>query len=157
MPERRLYNGIQITTTAVNLEVKIAFILLFVNLCLQGSIYSRFHTDICFQVCLLYLHKREVFDSTCVTFRHGEVWRGGRRFVTKRYDGPTNAPFAPKYAHATSRFAISEYHQRGLNDPTVGRPERPHDISPRFGRLALSFALPLPGLGDCTGSFNKFD
>ena len=95
MPEKRLYNGIQITTTAVNLEVKIAFILHFVNLCLQGSICSRFHTDICFPVCLLYIHMREVFDNIYEILRHGEVWNGGRRFVTERYDGLTNAPFPP--------------------------------------------------------------
>ena len=156
MPERRLYIGTQITTTAVNLEVKIAFILLFVNLCLQGPICSRFHTNICFPVGLLYLHKREVFDSTCVTIRHGEVWHGERRFVASRYEGPTHASFSPKFAHATTRFAISEYPRRALNDPVAVVAERVTRYIATLRSAGAVLRFPFARTGRLCDSFNEF-
>ncbi|MBI2461972.1 MAG: hypothetical protein HYV61_10890 [Candidatus Rokubacteria bacterium] len=45
------------------------------------------------------------------------------RFVEERYDGPAGAPFPLRYAHAYTRFAITEYHRQGLNDPEGITPE----------------------------------
>jgi len=41
----------------------------------------------------------------------------GRSFVAERYDGPPNIPFPGEYGYVYTRFAITEYHREGLNDP----------------------------------------
>lgn len=46
------------------------------------------------------------------------------RFVAGEYDGPPGAPFALKFAHLYTRFAITEYHRRGFNDPAMLTRER---------------------------------
>lgn len=46
------------------------------------------------------------------------------RFVANQYDGPSEAPFALKFAHIYTRFAITEYHRRGFNDPAMLTPDR---------------------------------
>ena len=46
------------------------------------------------------------------------------RFVANQYDGPAKAPFALKFAHVYTRFAITEYHRHELNDPASVTPER---------------------------------
>ncbi len=53
-------------------------------------------------------------------------WNKARavRFVANQYDGPGKAPFALKFAHVYTRFAITEYHRHELNDPVTVTPER---------------------------------
>ena len=46
------------------------------------------------------------------------------RFVASQYDGPAEVPFARKFAHVYTRFAITEYHRHELNDPATVTPER---------------------------------
>lgn len=46
------------------------------------------------------------------------------RFVADEYDGPPEAPFALKFARVYTRFAITEYHRRGFNDPAMLRQDR---------------------------------
>ena len=48
----------------------------------------------------------------------------GARFVTEHYDGPTNVHFNLRFAHVYTRFAITEYHRQGLNDPAAVTPKR---------------------------------
>ena len=48
----------------------------------------------------------------------------GAHFVIKRYDGPASIPFPLKFAHTYTRFAITEYHRQGLNDPSAVTPEQ---------------------------------
>lgn len=45
------------------------------------------------------------------------------RFVAAHYDGPAGVAFPLRYAHAYTRFAITEYHRQGLNDPDGITPE----------------------------------
>jgi len=40
------------------------------------------------------------------------------RFVQTHYDGPSDVPEPLKYAHAYTKFAITKYHEFGLNDPS---------------------------------------
>lgn len=46
------------------------------------------------------------------------------RFVANQYDGSEEAPFALKFGHVYTRFAITEYQRQGLNDPAKVTPER---------------------------------
>ncbi len=46
------------------------------------------------------------------------------RFVAKYYTGPVEAPFALKFGHVYTRFAVNEYVKQGLNDPAAMTPER---------------------------------
>lgn len=48
----------------------------------------------------------------------------GRGFVAERYDGPKNIPFPGEFGYVYSRFAITEYHRQGLNDPANLNPEK---------------------------------
>ncbi|MBI3061371.1 MAG: hypothetical protein HYY83_05270 [Deltaproteobacteria bacterium] len=48
----------------------------------------------------------------------------GRGFVAERYDGPKNIPFPGEFGYVYSRFAITEYHRHGLNDPANVTPEK---------------------------------
>lgn len=48
----------------------------------------------------------------------------GRGFVAERYDGPKNIPFPGEFGYVYSRFAITEYHHHGLNDPANVTPEK---------------------------------
>lgn len=46
----------------------------------------------------------------------------GTRFVDEKYDGPANIPFPGKFGYTYTRFAITEYHRQGLNDPSAVTP-----------------------------------
>lgn len=46
----------------------------------------------------------------------------GTRFVDEKYDGPANIPFPGKFGYTYTRFAITEYHRHGLNDPSAVTP-----------------------------------
>jgi hypothetical protein len=48
----------------------------------------------------------------------------GRGFVAERYDGPENIPFPGEFGYVYSRFAITEYHRQGLNEPANVSPEK---------------------------------
>jgi hypothetical protein len=58
------------------------------------------------------------------------IWRyrwdaeAARRFVQTHYDGPSEVADALKYAHAYTKFAISEYHRLGLNEAAGMNPDR---------------------------------
>lgn len=65
-------------------------------------------------------------------------------FVADHYDGPSKAPFPLKFAHAYTRFAITEYHRRGVNDPAMLTPDRVNDyiaaLRPTGAVLRFDFA-----------------
>lgn len=47
-----------------------------------------------------------------------------KRFVSERYDRPENVSFLLKFGYVYTRFAITEYHRRGLNDPANVTPAK---------------------------------
>lgn len=68
----------------------------------------------------------------------------GRSFVTERYDGPKNVPFPGEFGYVYSRFAITEYHRQGLNDPANVTPQKVAEfiatLKPSGAVLRLDFA-----------------
>lgn len=62
----------------------------------------------------------------------------GRGFVAERYDGPKNVPFPGEFGYVYSRFAITEYHRQGLNDPSNVIPEK---VNPFIATLKPTGAL----------------
>ena len=66
------------------------------------------------------------------------------RFVADQYDGPEEVPWASKYAHVYTRFAITTYHQYGLNAPAKLTPARLdryiETLRPTGARLHFAFA-----------------
>lgn len=68
----------------------------------------------------------------------------GRSFVTERYDGPKNVPFPGEFGYVYSRFAITEYHRQGLNDPANVTPQKVAEfittLKPSGAILRLEFA-----------------